>query len=41
LQLVCEPAYSEIEIAILKLENYKSPLTDQIPAEVIQAGGSS
>jgi hypothetical protein len=29
----------EVEIAIAKLEKYKSPGSDQIPAELIQAGG--
>jgi hypothetical protein len=29
----------EVEIAIAKLKNYKSPGSDQIPAELIQAGG--
>jgi hypothetical protein len=29
----------EEEIAIAKLKNYKSPGSDQIPAELIQVGG--
>jgi hypothetical protein len=29
----------EVEVAIAKLKNYKSPGSDQIPAELIQAGG--
>jgi hypothetical protein len=29
----------EVEIAIAKLRRYKSPGSDQIPAELIQAGG--
>jgi hypothetical protein len=29
----------EVEIAIAKLKTYKSPDSDQIPAELIQAGG--
>jgi hypothetical protein len=29
----------EVEIAIAKLKRYKSPGSDQIPAELIQAGG--
>jgi hypothetical protein len=29
----------EVEIAIAKLKKYKSPGNDQIPAEIIQAGG--
>jgi hypothetical protein len=28
-----------VEIAIAKLKKYKSPGSDQIPAELIQAGG--
>jgi hypothetical protein len=37
--LVPEPSSSEDEIAIEKLKGYKSPGTDKIPAELIQAGG--
>jgi hypothetical protein len=29
----------EVEIALAKLKRYKSPGSDQIPAELIQAGG--
>jgi hypothetical protein len=29
----------EVEIAIAKLKRFKSPDSDQIPAELIQAGG--
>jgi hypothetical protein len=36
---VPEPNTSEFEIAIGKLKRYKSPGADQIPAELIQAGG--
>jgi hypothetical protein len=36
---VPEPSFSEAEIAIGKLKRYKSPGVDQIPAELIQAGG--
>jgi hypothetical protein len=32
-----EPSPCEVEIAIEKLKRYKSPGTDQIPAELIQA----
>jgi hypothetical protein len=39
--LVPEPSSSEVEIAIEKLKRYKSPGTDQIPAELIQAGGGN
>jgi hypothetical protein len=37
--LVPEPSVSEIELAIDKLKSHKSPATDQIPAELIKAGG--
>jgi hypothetical protein len=33
------PSRLEVEIAIAKLKKYKSPGTDHIPAELIQAGG--
>jgi hypothetical protein len=33
------PRPFDVEIAISKLERYKSPGSDQIPAELIQAGG--
>jgi hypothetical protein len=36
--LVPDPSCFEVEIAIAKLKRYKSPGSDQIPAEVIQAG---
>ena len=36
--LVLEPSAFEFEMAIKKLKKYKSPGTDQIPAEVIKAG---
>jgi hypothetical protein len=36
---VPEPSISEDEAAIGKLKRYKSPGADQIPAELIQAGG--
>jgi hypothetical protein len=35
---VPEPSASEVEVAIGKLERYKSPSLDQISAELIQAG---
>ena len=37
--LVPEPSASKVELAIDKLKNHKSPGTDQIPAELIKAGG--
>jgi hypothetical protein len=33
------PSRLETEIAIAKLKKYKSPGSDEIPAELIQAGG--
>jgi hypothetical protein len=39
--LVPEPSLVEVEIAIGKLKSYKSPCTDQIPAELINAGGET
>jgi hypothetical protein len=38
---VQEPSASEVEVAIWKLKRYKSPGVDQIPAELIQAGGEA
>jgi hypothetical protein len=38
---VPEPSASEVEVAIEKLKRYKSPGVDQIPAELIQAGGET
>jgi hypothetical protein len=35
--LVLGPIRLEVEIAIAKLKKYKSPGSDQIPAELIQA----
>jgi hypothetical protein len=37
--LVPGPSRLEVEIPIAKLERYKSPGSDQIPAELIEAGG--
>jgi hypothetical protein len=39
--LVPEPSLIEVEITIWKLKSYKSPGTDQIPAELIKAGGET
>jgi hypothetical protein len=39
--LVLEHSPFEVEIAIAKLKNYKSPGNDQIPAELMQAGGET
>jgi hypothetical protein len=36
--LVPGPSRLEVEIAIAKLTKYKSPSSDQIPGELIQAG---
>ena len=37
--LVPEPSALEVELAIKKLKSHKSPGIDQIPAELIKAGG--
>jgi hypothetical protein len=37
--LVPEPSPFEVETAIAKLKRYKSPGSDQISVELIQAGG--
>jgi hypothetical protein len=37
-QLIPASSRLEVEIAITKLKRYKSPGSDQIPAELIQAG---
>jgi hypothetical protein len=39
--LVPEPSRVEVEIAIGKLKSYKSPGTDNIPTELIKAGGET
>jgi hypothetical protein len=36
---VPEPSVLEVELAIEKLKSHKSPGIDQIPAELIKAGG--
>jgi hypothetical protein len=38
-QFVPEPNATEVEFAVGKLNSYKSPSVDQIPAELIQADG--
>jgi hypothetical protein len=38
---VPEPSSSEVEVAIVKVKRYISPGVDQIPAELIQAGGEA
>jgi hypothetical protein len=38
---VPQPSLVDIEIAIGNLKGYKSPGTDQIPAELIKAGGKT
>jgi hypothetical protein len=37
--LVPEPSSAEVEVAIRKMIRYKAPGSDQILAELIQAGG--
>jgi hypothetical protein len=37
----CQSSVAEIDVAIGKLKRYKSPGVDQIPAELIQAGGET
>jgi hypothetical protein len=39
--LVPEPSLVDAEIAIGELKSYKSPGSDQIPAELIKAGGET
>jgi hypothetical protein len=39
--LVPGPRHLEVEISIAKLKKYKSPYSDQIPAELCQAGGET
>jgi hypothetical protein len=39
--LVSKPSAFEVEMAIEKLERYKSPGIDHIPTELIKAGGST
>jgi hypothetical protein len=38
---VPEPSLVEVKIVTGKLKSYKSPGTDQIPAELIKAGGET
>jgi hypothetical protein len=37
--LLPQPIIFEVEISVGKLKMYKSPGTDQIPAELFKAGG--
>ena len=39
--LVPEPSAFEVELAIEKIKSHKSPGIDQIPAELIKAGGKT
>jgi hypothetical protein len=36
---VPEPSAAEVQVTIRKIKRYKAPGSDQIPAELIQAGG--
>jgi hypothetical protein len=36
---VAKPSAAKVEIAVRKLKRYKAPGSDQIPSELIQAGG--
>jgi hypothetical protein len=40
-QFVPEPSATEFEVAIRKMKRYKASGSDQIPAELIQAGGET
>jgi hypothetical protein len=39
--LLTGPSHFEVEISVAKLKKYKSPGSDQIPAELYQAGGET
>jgi hypothetical protein len=39
--LVPGPSHREVEVTIVKLKKYKSPGSDQIPAELIQVGSET
>jgi hypothetical protein len=39
--LILDTSSFEVEIEITKLKKYKSPGIDQIPSELIQAGGET
>jgi hypothetical protein len=39
--LVCGHSPSEVKIAVVKLEKYKLPGSDQIPAKLIEAGSET
>jgi hypothetical protein len=38
---VSEPSASEVQVAVGKLKRYKYPGVDQVPAELIKAGGGT
>jgi hypothetical protein len=38
---VPDPSAAEVEVAIRKMKRYRGPGSDQIPAELIQAGGGN
>jgi hypothetical protein len=40
-RLIPGSSHIEVEISIAKLKKYKSPGSDQIPAELYQAGGET
>jgi hypothetical protein len=39
--LVPESSSVEVEVVIEELQGYKSPIIDQVPAELIQGGGNT
>jgi hypothetical protein len=39
--LMCALSPSEVEIAVVKMKNYKLPGSDKIPADLIETGGET